>query len=96
MPRTPEQREADDALTTAIETVWDAYLELDDDNDPGLLTDYMVIAVRRGYAEDGDPWAQVWRFTRDDSVPEHIQLGLLEQTRTWLTRPDFVVVDDEE
>ncbi|TDP29778.1 hypothetical protein [Nocardia ignorata] len=93
MPRTPEQREADEALTAAIDAVWAAYI---DDDDPGLLTDYMVIGVRRGYDDEGDSWSQVCRFSRDDSVPEYVLLGLLEQTRSAMTRPDIVVVDDEE
>ncbi len=96
MPRTPEQREADEALTAAVESVWTAYLELEDENDPGLLTDYMVIAVRRGFDEEGDTWSQVARFSRDGQVPEYVQLGLLEQARSAMTTPDIVVVDDEE
>lgn len=93
MPRTPEQREADTALTAAIEAVWRAYDP--DDDDPGLLTDYMVIAVRRGYTDEDDPWACVGSFTRDDGVPIHTQLGLMEQRRASLVAPDFCH-DEEE
>ncbi|WP_043654372.1 hypothetical protein [Nocardia thailandica] len=94
MPRTPEQQAADDALTDAIDTVWRAYDPGDDE--PGLLTDYMVIAVRRGYDADGDIWTAVGTFTRDDAVPPHVQLGMLEQRRAALTFPDIVIHDEEE
>lgn len=93
MPRTPEQKAADEALTEAIEGVWRAYDP--DDDDPGLLTDYLVIAVRRGFDAEGDSWTSVGSFSRDDSVPAHTQLGLLEQRRAALAAPEFVLDDGE-
>lgn len=81
MPRTPEQVAADEALTAAIDAVWRAY---DDDPDPGYLLDYIVIAARRGFTDDGDNWTSVGSFARDDSVPTHVQLGLLQHRLTSL------------
>ncbi len=80
MSRTPEQRAADDALTAAIEAVWAAYD--DDDPDRGVLTDFVVIGARAGFDSDGDRWTSVGTFTRDNSVPLHVQLGLLEYRGT--------------
>jgi hypothetical protein len=89
MPRTPEQQAADNALTAAIESVWAAY---DDDPDRGVLMDYMVVAARAGFGEDGDRWTSVGAFTREDSVPIHVQIGLLEyrlaRLRDILNEPD--------
>ncbi|SLG33875.1 Uncharacterised protein [Mycobacteroides abscessus subsp. abscessus] len=67
MPRTPDQVAADDALTEAIDTVWRIYSE---DDDPGLLLDYVVVATRRGIDDDGaiprrlDPFTQVSNLLR--------------------------------
>jgi hypothetical protein len=79
MSRTPEQRAADNALTAAIESVWAAY---DNDPDRGVLTDFIVVAARAGFDDDGDRWTSVGTFTRDNSVPLHVQLGLLEHRGT--------------
>lgn len=75
MPRTPEQKAADEALTAAIEAVWDAYA---DDPDRGVLTDYTVVGACAGFDEDGDRLTLVGAFTRDGNVPIHVQIGLLE------------------
>lgn len=89
MPRTPEQQAADEALTTALEAVWDIYA---DDPDRGVLTDYIVVGACAGFDEDGDRWTSVGAFTRDNSVPIHIQIGLLEyrlaRLRHILNEPD--------
>jgi hypothetical protein len=79
MSRTPEQRAADEALTVAVEAVWAAYI---DDPDRGVLTDFVVIGARAGFDEDGDRWTSVGTFTRDNAVPLHVQLGLLEYRGT--------------
>lgn len=89
MPRTPEQKSADEALTAAIEAAWAVY---DDDPDRGVLTDYTVVAARAGFDEDGDRWTSVGAFTRDAAVPIHVQIGLLEyrlaRLRDILNEPD--------
>lgn len=91
MPRTPDQVAADDALTEAIDTVWRIYSE---DDDPGLLLDYVVVATRRGIDDDGDTWTSVGSFTRDDSVPTHVQMGLLQHRLTRLKQS--LAEDDDE
>ncbi|WP_280195833.1 hypothetical protein [Nocardia farcinica] len=82
MPRTPDQIAADDALTEAIDTVWRIYSE---DDDPGLLLDYVVVATRRGIDDDGDTWT---------SVPTHVQMGLLQHRLTRL-KQSLAENDDE-
>ncbi|MBX4168058.1 hypothetical protein K3M35_05175 [Rhodococcus sp. DMU2021] len=74
MPRTPEQIAADDALTAAIENHQAAY---HDDNE-GVLTDYLVIAGRTFWDDDGDQVEAVYLTVRDDSVSLSKQLGLVE------------------
>ncbi|WP_280389813.1 hypothetical protein [Nocardia wallacei] len=87
MSRTPEQRDADEALTAAIARVWEAYAP-DDDGEQGMLGDYIVIGARFGFDEHGDRWTQVGSFTRDNNVPMYIQLGLLAERDNWLRQPD--------
>ena len=81
MSRTTDQRAADEALTAAVEAVWDAYA---DDPDRGVLTDYTVVGTCAGFDEDGDRWTLVGAFTRDNNVPVHVQIGLLEYRLTRL------------
>ncbi|MFF4026988.1 hypothetical protein ACFYY5_29485 [Nocardia elegans] len=54
--------------------------------------DYTVVAARAGFDEDGDRWTSVGAFTRDDAVPIHVQIGLLEyrlaRLRDILNAPD--------
>lgn len=96
MSRTPEQRAADDALTEAIEGVIRAYIDQDGDN-PGLLTDYVVTGAREGIDEDGERYCSVVSFTRDDSVPSHTQIGLLDTRLSWLrSQLRSTYADDDE
>lgn len=74
MSRTAEQVEADDALTTAIEGVLQAY----DDGDAWLLAEYVVITSQQRYDDDGDLLTAVGALYRDGSVPTHRALGLIE------------------
>lgn len=74
--RTDEQKAADEALTAAIEGVALAYGG--DAREHPLLTDYVVICVQRGWADDGEPITAVGMFPRDGDVPIHTQLGLVE------------------
>lgn len=82
MARTPEQKAADDALTVAIEQAMHAYFA--DDDDPGLLMDYTVVAARGGIDDEGDRWSSTVSLTRDNNVPGYIQFGLLDTRLSWL------------
>ena len=74
MSRTPEQVTADDTLTAAIEAHQRAY---HDDNE-GVLTDYIVIAQRTYWDDDGDRCQAVYLTARDDNIGLSQQLGLAE------------------
>jgi hypothetical protein len=73
MTRTPEQAAADDTLTAAIENHQAAY---HDDNE-GVLTDYLVIAQRTFWDEDGDQCQAVYLSVRDGNMGLSQQLGLI-------------------
>ncbi|OZF25348.1 hypothetical protein CH296_27830 [Rhodococcus sp. 14-2496-1d] len=74
MSRSEEQRDADDALTAAIERVWFAYYP---DTEPGILMEYVVNARRRTFDEDdGSPLTSNATMPRDGNVPLDTLLGL--------------------
>lgn len=77
--RTPEQRTADDALTSAVEQAMTAEGWTD-----GLLTDYVVLAVRHCYDDDGGSTTQHVSLYRDGSMPSYRALGLVHATRLQL------------
>lgn len=78
--RTEEQREADDALTDAINRVLVAYHDYD--SETPLLTEYLVIATQRGFADDGTGITSTASIPRDNNVPLHVLLGLTEYAAT--------------
>jgi hypothetical protein len=90
--RTDEQRQADDALTAAIDTTIRAYYGRDDE--VPLLTDYFVIGCQRGFDEDGDSVTAIVTLSRDGVVPAHTLLGLVEYAGTRLRK--VIAEDDDE
>lgn len=80
MTRTPEQRDADDALTAAIERVLQAY----DDGDAWMLTEYVVVTAQHRYDDEGESLTAVGALFRDGDVPTHRALGLLDYGATRL------------
>lgn len=89
MTRTPEQSAADEALTAAIEQVQAAY---HGDDVHGVLTEYVVLAARQYWNDDGDPVTQYWFTPRDDcSVPIAHLVGLCDFA---LTRYRKIIAED--
>ena len=83
MTRTPEQIAADDALTSAIEAVHQAYYA---DGVEGVLTKYIVLAQRQWWDEDGDAMTANYMSPRDNGIPLSDQLGLTEYASTRIRR----------
>ena len=81
--RTPEQIAADDGLTEAITQAWHAYYP---DERTGILTEYVVLARRRSYDDDGDPLTANAIMPRDGDVPIDLMLGLTEYTSALLRK----------
>ena len=81
MARTPEQVEADEALTAGINRCAEAY---QDDNTPWTLTEFMVVAAQHRWDDDGDARSAITLLYREDSVPLHRALGLAEYAATRL------------
>lgn len=81
--RTPEQIAADDALTAAIEQVWAAYYP---DSEPGLLCEYVVLARRRSFDDDGQTLTAHASMPRDGDVPIDLLLGMTEYASTRLRK----------
>lgn len=81
MSRTPEQVAADDALTEAIERVHRAY---EDEDGPieGVLTEYVVLAIRQYWDDDGDSCTATYSSPRDSGVPISHLLGMVEYAST--------------
>jgi hypothetical protein len=73
--RTAEQRDADEALTAAIEQVLRAYGE---GAWNGVLTEYIVITSQQNFDDDGEGLTAVGSIFRDGEVPLHRALGLAE------------------
>lgn len=80
MSRTPEQVDADDALSAAIERVLQVY----DDGDAWILTEYVVVTSQHRYDDDGEGLTAVGALYRDGDVPTHRALGLLDYAATRL------------
>ena len=78
MTRTPDQVAADDALTAAIERVLQVY----DDGDAWVLTEYVVVTAQHRFDDDGEGLTAVGALFRDSDVPIHRALGLLEYAST--------------
>ncbi len=74
MPRTDEQRAADEALTAAIEQVRAAYYP--EDRGTSVLTEYLVIFAELSYDPDGDAETTVGLHPRDGDGPVYQQIGL--------------------
>lgn len=88
MSRSGEQVAADDALTTAIERVLQAY----GDDQAYVLTEYVVVTSQQRFDEDGDGITAVGLMFRDSAVPTHRALGLCEYASTRLRH---TVMQDE-
>jgi hypothetical protein len=73
--RTPEQVQADDALTAAIEQCMHAY---HGQERPFVLTEYLVITSQQGFDDDGEGLTAVGALYRDNDVPTHRAVGLIE------------------
>lgn len=90
MPRTPDQVLADDALTEAIERCRAAYHLNDPDPDdpedtpsgPGVTMEYIVVGASALMSDDGTSYTGVWTMHKDDGVPIHRMLGLMDYART--------------
>ncbi|MEV0357125.1 hypothetical protein AB0H71_13790 [Nocardia sp. NPDC050697] len=74
--RTPEQIAADEALTEAIQNAWLAYAP---NSDFGVLMEYVVLARRRTFAEDGEPLTANIMIPRDQDVPIDLLIGMTGQ-----------------
>lgn len=72
--RTPEQRDADDNLTTAVNRVRAAYFP---DTVGRLLTDYVVVAADQTFDDTGDPELAIGTLVRDGQQPHYRTVGLL-------------------
>lgn len=90
MARTPEQVEADEALTAAIQRV--IAVRYPDDL-PFALTEYVVITSQHRWDDDGEGVTAVGALYRDDDVPYHRALGLLEYATARIRK---AICDDED
>jgi hypothetical protein len=77
--RTPEQVEADGALTEAVERCLRAYQE---DGTAWALSEYVVISSQHRWDDDGDGITAVATLYRDSDVPVHRALGLVQYAAT--------------
>jgi hypothetical protein len=76
--RTIEQREADAALTAAVEAVNRAYYG----EDGRLLTDYIVVFAEQSWDNEGEQVTAVGVSPRDGDMPIYRTLGLLDYALT--------------
>lgn len=78
MSRTPEERNADEALTTEVDRVVRTYSP---ELDLGILTDYVVIAAFQGFDADGEDETYVTLHPRDGNLPIYRIMGLLDYSQ---------------
>lgn len=94
MSRTPEQKEADEALTKAIDAAVSAY----GFNEKGLInTQYLVIVEQRGWADSGDSLSAFVSLYKDGDMGWSAILGLLRAAtlRAEKNYFDSVISDDD-
>lgn len=96
MPKPPEEKEADDRLTAAIEN-WLRVNKFDgsaeDDGIPRVLTDYLVFTATQGWKPDGESVTGHPLVFREDSMPLYRAIGL---ARLGLVILEKMMDDDEE
>jgi len=89
--RTQEQKEADEALTAAIEQVLLAYGYPPE----GVLANYVVLLERKGWNDDSDPYTGNYLINRDESTASLSQiLGMLEYESVRVRKSIWVDDDD--
>jgi hypothetical protein len=74
MPRTVEERQADEALREAVI----ASLRTYGWDDGGVLTDFVVIGSMTTYDDDCDQVSSTFTQHAEDSIPTYRLLGLCE------------------
>lgn len=75
--RTPEQKQADEELTAAIEKVMAAYeMPLE-----GVLSGYVVFTAHQGFEDDGYGNTRIQWLCKDDEMPWHHIYGLIDMGR---------------
>jgi hypothetical protein len=87
MGRTPEQKDADEALTAAVNAAVEAYGYREDSM---MNTNYIVIVEQRGWDDDADSLTGVVRLYKDGDMSWVAILGLLRAAslaaeRTYVT-----------
>lgn len=82
--RTQEQKEADNALTSAIEAAMKAY-----GIDWGLLTDYIVVTSQQKFTANGEMITRYTTVHRDSDIPHYRIIGLL-RTATMQVENSFM------
>lgn len=91
MSRTPQQKQADDRLTEAIEAALIAH-----DIKTGVVSEYIVLVAQHRFGDDGAQHVSIGRLVSGDGVPHYRLLGLLDYAATCyrasITEPD----EDEE
>jgi hypothetical protein len=95
MPETAEQKTANEALTTAIKGVIQAYqYQQNMDGSIPMLTDYVVVATQQGYDDDGDLTSSMIILLRDGAIPIANAIGLVELASHQMKTGYFRVDDD--
>jgi hypothetical protein len=87
--RTAEQKAADEQLRAAIDATSRAY-----GNDGGVLTDFVVIAARQSWDDDGDEITYYQTLLPDGVLPIHRILGLADYVSTRYRRQVAALGDD--
>lgn len=88
MPRTPEEKAADDALHEAIEACLTIRgyktTDTEDEEVPMATVHWMVLVEQRGYDRNGEAFSGIIRLLQDGDMPWSTRFGLLhmETTRT--------------
>lgn len=86
MPRTPEQRAAQEALAAAIERC----IAVNQMPDGDMVGDWMVIGTSVGIDEEQDPRAAYYLLFSRGSMLEHVALGLLSKAEDLLVNGEML------
>lgn len=88
MPRTPEQKTADEALAEAVQRCRNAYVE----DGQGVITEFLVIYASRFWDDEGESMTAIGKLLCEPPPPLHHQLGMLDYVATQYRHS--IVTDD--
>lgn len=86
MAKSPEMREAENRLRDAIQHAINVREHENGDDDPGALTDFVVLFATTSFDDDGDRVTGLGSLIENGAVGLHSVLGLVQYGQAYWSR----------